>query len=173
MRHFTQKEICGLTGLRPRQVQGFVEEGVITPGVAESTAPGGVRKYSSVNLIEFAISAELLNIKIPRETIKKIIKDGEVITCIAASNFDGGATLYVYELNGEIVVRPGIQYDYEPPFFKFMPKDGIFIPEDGSLTEVIIDEITNSLWTLIIRVSKITRKVEKAIDWDEIVNYEA
>ncbi len=173
MIYFTQKEICGLTGLRPRQVQGLVEEGVITPGVAESKAPGGVRKYSSVNLIDFAISAELLRIHIPRETIRKIIKESEIVKYIKPSSLGGYTALYIYEnLGGEIVVHPGVQWHDEELFFEILDRDGTFVPDRGSLiNKKIIKEIKFSVWTLIIRVSRIVKKVEKYINWDEVESY--
>lgn len=59
MRGFTKKQVEEITGLAPRLVQFYTEEGVVTPEIDRGEGRGRVRRYSKNNLYEFVIIKHL------------------------------------------------------------------------------------------------------------------
>lgn len=70
---FTKKQIAETAGLTPRQVQFYVEEGIITPDVDSGRGRGNVRKYSRKNLLEFMLVKTLSDYKIGISQIREIL----------------------------------------------------------------------------------------------------
>lgn len=57
----TQKHICQITGLTPRQVLYYTERGLITASVEETPGRGHYRVYGLYNLFEFYVLKEFIS----------------------------------------------------------------------------------------------------------------
>lgn len=70
---FTQKDICNLTGLTPRQVLNFASRSLITPDIEEAEGKGRPRRYSLWNLFQFRVVRELVGFGMDLYLIRSII----------------------------------------------------------------------------------------------------
>jgi DNA-binding transcriptional MerR regulator len=71
---YTNKEISQKTGLSPRLIQFYTEEGVVIPEMNAGTGRGRVRRYSEKNLFQFALVEELSWYAVKISTIKSVIE---------------------------------------------------------------------------------------------------
>lgn len=62
MKDFNKKEIVEMTGLPPRTIQFYTEEGIIIPEIENPGGRGKRRKYSEHNLKQLYILKELIGI---------------------------------------------------------------------------------------------------------------
>lgn len=74
MDEYPKKEVTEYTGLSPRLIQFYTEQGVVTPGVSLGKGRGTLRKYSKVNLVEFCIIKKLTDYGITIHIIKEILQ---------------------------------------------------------------------------------------------------
>ena len=72
---YTKKKVAELTGLTPRQVQFYTEEGVVEPDPGSGKGRGSVRTYSRENVIVFLIIKELADVKAGLGFLKKLAKE--------------------------------------------------------------------------------------------------
>jgi len=72
MKSYIKKEISEITGLAPRLVQFYTDEGLITPEVDKGAGRGKVRRYSKKNLFQFALIKELRDYGINIAALKQI-----------------------------------------------------------------------------------------------------
>ena len=150
---FTQKDVCEIVGLKPRQVQWLAEAGIILPGVAESVAPGGVRRYSSANLIDFAIAFELLEFRITKEIIRSIIQGIDKIKDIHVGLLHEVRTvLYIYKELGEVTVNWAVLHH----------KTNCLLSVEGRLS------LKESNLILTLQLSEVIKKIAGYIDWSEV-----
>ncbi|HUJ94011.1 MAG TPA: MerR family transcriptional regulator [Terriglobales bacterium] len=68
-RQFTSKEVVGLTGLTPRQLQWWDERGIVVP-----TRQGHRRLYSLEDLTEIAIVCQLRGRGFSLQRVRKVIR---------------------------------------------------------------------------------------------------
>ena len=61
---YTKSQAAEATGLPPRMVQFYTEEGLVVPEVENRPGRGRVRKYSQKNLLEFLVLEELHKYKL-------------------------------------------------------------------------------------------------------------
>jgi DNA-binding transcriptional MerR regulator len=73
---YTKKQVAEITGLSPRLVQFYTEQGLIEPSVSKGSGRGTFRRYSEVNLIEFGIIHQLASYGITLHIIKEIFEEG-------------------------------------------------------------------------------------------------
>jgi DNA-binding transcriptional MerR regulator len=72
MKSYIKKELSEITGLNPRLIQFYTDEGLITPEVDKGAGRGKVRRYSVKNLLEFAIIKELNDYGLNISALKQI-----------------------------------------------------------------------------------------------------
>ena len=75
MKSYTRKQIAELTGLSPRLVTFYTDEGLVTPAIDEGKGRGRVRRYSQINLFSFAMIKELSDFGIKIEKIRSVFDD--------------------------------------------------------------------------------------------------
>jgi DNA-binding transcriptional MerR regulator len=113
MDSYTKKQVAEITGLSPRLVQFYTEQGLIEPSVSKGSGRGTFRKYSEVNLIEFGVINQVASYGITIHIIKRIFDEGfnrnssEYFIPRLLKDWDrerkNGYFLIVYASGGEIV----------------------------------------------------------------------
>ena len=73
MKSFTKNTVAEITGLKPRMVQCYTEQKLVTPGIDNTPGRGRVRRYSELNLLEFLIIKELVGYKMTGQAIQSIL----------------------------------------------------------------------------------------------------
>jgi hypothetical protein len=115
MKSYIKKEISEITGLAPRLVQFYTDEGLITPEVDKGAGRGKVRRYSIKNLFEFALIKELKDYGINIATLKSIL--GFIRKYLTAVRFElmieyPKLTLIILkDKDNKIAVNFGVNYD--------------------------------------------------------------
>lgn len=71
---YTKKQISDISGLSPRLVQFYTEEGLILPEKNSGKGRGNIRQYSKKSLIDFLIIKELANYGITKTKMKAFLK---------------------------------------------------------------------------------------------------
>jgi DNA-binding transcriptional MerR regulator len=71
---YNQKKITEKTGLTPRQIQFYSEQGVVTPEVDLGEGRGKARVYSEHNMIQFLIIKNLADLGMPISKIKPFLR---------------------------------------------------------------------------------------------------
>lgn len=71
---FLNSRVHEVTELNARQIVHWTEKGLVTPAVKDTRGAGYKRKYSYLNLIEFALCKELFEAGFTPYNIKNIIK---------------------------------------------------------------------------------------------------
>ncbi len=71
MQTFGSKAVGELTGVTPRQIQYWDEEGIIKPSVREPSGRGTVRLYSYLDLIQFRVLKELKDQGVSLQKIRR------------------------------------------------------------------------------------------------------
>ena len=74
MKGYTKKQISELTGLSPRMVTFYTEEGLVIPEEDEGIGRGHVRRYGQRNLFSFALIKELNDYGIRIDKIRHIFE---------------------------------------------------------------------------------------------------
>jgi DNA-binding transcriptional MerR regulator len=74
MKSYTKKQISEITGLPPRMVQFYTDEGLVTPEVDKGKGRGRVRRYGQRNLFSFALIKELNDYGIRIDKIRHIFE---------------------------------------------------------------------------------------------------
>lgn len=69
---FSKKEVAELTGLTPRTIHYYTDEGLVIPYV-NPTGKGTTRKYSRLNIFELLLARELAEHNILIRDIKQIM----------------------------------------------------------------------------------------------------
>lgn len=71
---FTKKQISEISGLSPRLVQFYTEEGLILPEKNTGEGRGNVRRFSRESLFDFLIVAELSKFGVTKVRISNFLK---------------------------------------------------------------------------------------------------
>ena len=71
---FTKKEISEISGLTPRLVQFYTEQGLILPEKNTGEGRGNVRRFSRESLFDFLIIAELSKFGVTKARISNCLK---------------------------------------------------------------------------------------------------
>jgi DNA-binding transcriptional MerR regulator len=74
MKGFNKKRVAEITGLSPRLVQFYTEEGVVIPEVDKGEGRGHARRYSRKNLYEFIIIRQLSEFGLTLETVRTLLQ---------------------------------------------------------------------------------------------------
>ncbi len=185
MLSFTQKEICAITGLKPRQVQWIVGEGLITPGVDVLVMRGGTRKYTSTNMIDFAIIYEFLAFRITKEIIREALfccdnLKFDIFCHMFSSKFrDTSATMFLffYKQKGSMVavellrqdnVTKAIPPDLEGEVIEMQGrKKGLNVNWYGALNSLLGSDSPSFL--MVLNLMKVYKKIGTHIDWKEVL----
>ena len=75
MSEFTKKDIVKISGLSPRLVQFYTEEGLVTPEVDPGKGRGRFRKYSKKNLRAFVLIKYLAKFGVVLEILQVIMSE--------------------------------------------------------------------------------------------------
>jgi DNA-binding transcriptional MerR regulator len=160
---FTKSHIAALSGLSPRLVQFYTDEGVITPvdNQAIKRGRGIARQYSEVNLREFAILRELNINGITLPNIKMIFEylRGEMKGDTTFKELLESKESYNYFYSFIVVHRCGLQLRgddesrLDASFYKYPQRN-----ENGSLdglAQMMLAEIELDTSALVLNINRI------------------
>ena len=74
MEDYTKKQVSEITGLAPRLVQFYTEEGVVSPDIDEGKGRGKFRRYSIYNVFQFGLINELTHYGINLTKLKDMME---------------------------------------------------------------------------------------------------
>jgi len=70
---YPKKFVAGITGLTPRTIQFYTDEGLVIPDVDDAKGRGKTRLYSALNIYEFILAKHLADYGLRLEKIKKVM----------------------------------------------------------------------------------------------------
>ena len=73
MKSYTKSEVSNFSGLTPRMVQYYVDEGLVIPDVSNPSGRGHVRRFSFNNILECAIISNIYKLGVVTKTILSIL----------------------------------------------------------------------------------------------------
>jgi len=95
---FTKKQISEISGLTPRLVQFYTEEGLILPKKNSGQGRGNVRRFSRRSLFDFLIVAELAKYGVTKARIFNCLKflniDSKAVDYFDNKFFEKGLSLF-------------------------------------------------------------------------------
>ena len=137
MKAYIKKDISKITGLAPRLIQFYTDEGLIIPEVGKGVGRGKVRRYSIKNLLEFAIIKELNDYGVNISALKQIL--GFVSKYLNSKQlkmimmYPKLKLIIIKDKDNKLTVKLGVNYDFrESSPFKF-PDEVLEISDDGKV----------------------------------------
>ena len=143
---FTKKEVSKITGLNPRQVQFYTEQGVVIPAEDRGEGRGKARRYSMKNLADFALIQHLADFGVTVNKIRSLVMDlswGGMLDAASEIRKDTAVRYYL------IFFKRGDEYKHK---FQKLGKD-----EDAILTGKLMQNYPECF---IIDLNRMLKKLE-------------
>jgi len=150
--NFTKKQITEITGLTPRLIQFYTEEGLVLPEKDSGQGRGNVRRFSRRSLLDFLIIAELVTYNITKKRIGRILtylKQNQYVNdCFEHNFFRKGSSLYgrIYteKSTGKFIIDISLVFSGDVAakvlsFEEFQKMNSMLIIDIGKLTAKAIN----------------------------------